>query len=207
MTEDRGPTAPRDADADADAALYFRSVSRAFLARRGAPLMLSAAEVDLVASWRKAGIPLDVVLEGIERTFERPPAASRPRGRGPTLAYCRAEVERAMARWRDRRAGEAGRSKPRRGKCERALAEVERFLAAPGPAPESVLAAARRARDLLLRRPMDEEALERLDAEADEALLRDAPEAERETAGAGRARRVRQLRESLDLPYFAPFNY
>jgi hypothetical protein len=205
MTEDRGPTAPRDAEADASS--YFRGVSRAFLARRDAPLMLSAAEIDLVASWRKAGIPLDVVLEGIERTFERPPAGSRPRGRGPTLAYCRAEVGRAMARWRDRRVGESGRSKPRQGKCERALAEVDRFLASPGPAPESVLASARRARDLLLLRPVDEEALERLDAEADEALLRDAPEAERKAAADGRARLVTRLRERLDLPYFALFNY
>ena len=49
---------------------------------RGAPLILSAAEVDLIAAWEKAGLPLDVVLEGIERTFERPAArapAARPR--------------------------------------------------------------------------------------------------------------------------------
>jgi hypothetical protein len=191
-----------------DAEAYFRGVARAFLARRGAPLMLSAAEVDLVADWRKAGVPLDVVLEGIERTFERRPAGDRPRGRGPTLAYCRAEVERAMARWRDRRVGEAGRSLPRHDKIERALAEVERFLVSPGDAPDALVAAARRARELLRRRPADEDALERLDAEADEALLGEMPEPpDRTAAGTGRARRLLRQRERYGLPYFAPFNY
>jgi hypothetical protein len=170
--------------------------------------MLSAAEIDLVAGWRKAGVPLDVVLEGIERTFERPPAGNRPRGRGPTLAYCRAEVERAMARWRDRRVGEAGRSKPRHDKVDRALAEAERFLASPGDAPAGLVAVAQRARELLRHLPADEEALERLDAEADEALLRAAPEPpDHKAAGAGRVPRLLRLRERYGLPYFAPFNY
>ncbi|MDD8026050.1 MAG: hypothetical protein PHI34_06020 [Acidobacteriota bacterium] len=188
---------------------YFQSVARAFLALRGAPLILSAAEVDLIAAWRAAGIPLLVVLEGIERTFERASARSRPRGRGPTLAYCRGEVERAMARRRDRRVGEAGRSKPREDKIARAAAETARFLAeAPGAGvPEILLAAAGRARDILGRSPADEEALERIDAEADEALLVLASEADARAAGPGRARLLRHMRERYGLPFFAPFNY
>jgi hypothetical protein len=186
---------------------YFQAVSRAFLALRGAPLILSAAEVDLLAAWKKAGLPLDVVLEGIERTFERPAARARPRGRGPTLAYCRAEVERARKRWLDRRAGESGSSQPPADKTVRAAAETARFLAGADAAPEILVDAARRARDILDRAPADEEALERLDAEAEEALLVLASEADLRAAGPGRARLLRHLRERYGLPFFAPFNY
>jgi hypothetical protein len=186
---------------------FFLRVSRAFLARRGAPLILSAAEIDLLAAWERAGIPADAVLEGIERTFERSAARIRQRGRGPTLAYCRAEVERAFARWRDRRVGESGPTAPRADKCDLAAAATARFLAVPGDAPESLIAAAGRARDILSRPPADEEALERLDAEADAALLACAPDGADQAAGAGRTRLLRRLREKYGLPYFAPFNY
>jgi len=189
---------------------YFQSVARAFLDRRGAPLILSAAEVDLIASWEKAGLPLDVVLEGIERTFDKPAAKARPRGRGPGLAYCKPEVERARRRWLDRRVGEDGRAGPRKDekdKAVRAAAETARFLDEQPGAPEILQDAARRARDVLSRAPADEEALERLDAETDEALLHLASEADLQAAGPGRAGLLRRLRERYRLPYFALFNY
>jgi hypothetical protein len=186
---------------------YFKQVSRAFLARRGAPLMLSAAEIDLIAAWERAGIPAEVALEGIERTFERAGARLRPRGRGPTLSYCRAEVERAFARWRDRRVGEGGRPALKSDACGRAAAETARFLADSREAPASLLEAAGRARDILARPPVDEDALEQLDAEADEALLESASDEDRRAAGPGRTRLLKRLREKYGLPYFAPFNY
>ncbi|MCX6559681.1 MAG: hypothetical protein NTZ26_04135 [Candidatus Aminicenantes bacterium] len=186
---------------------YFKRISRAFLARRGAPLILSAAEIDLIVAWERAGIPADAVLEGIERTFERSAARLRPRGRGPTLAYCRAEVERAFARWRDRRVGEAGRSAPKPDPCGRAAAETVRFLTDFGEAPVSLLRAADRAYNILTHPPVDEDALERLDAEADAALLASASDEDRRAAGPGRTRLLKRLRERYGLPYFAPFNY
>ncbi len=189
---------------------YFQSVSRAFLARRGAPLMLSPAEVDLIAAWEKAGLPLDVVLEGIERTFDKPAAKSRRGGRGPGLAYCRPEVERARRRWLERRVGESRPGAPaedRSAKAARAADAAARFREDSPGAPEILVDAARRAGQALGRAPVDEAALERIDAEADEALLQLATEQDVSAAGQGRARLLRHLRERYGLPYFALFNY
>ncbi len=190
---------------------YFKSVARAFLGRRGAPLILSAAEVDLVAAWEKSGLPLDVVLEGIERTFEKP-GARRARAAGGRigLAYCKPEVERARRRWLDRKTGGEKRAAPagsRDGQAARAGAEAARFLAEQAGAPEILRDAARRAQAVLGRLPADEEALEHIDAEADEALLHLASEADLRAAGPGRAKLLRRLRERYGLPYFALFNY
>lgn len=189
---------------------YFKSVARAFLDRRGAPLILSAAEVDLIAGWEKSGLPLEVVLEGIERTFDKPGARARATGARIGLAYCKPEVERARRRWLDRLVGEARRTGPeksRDGQAARAAQEADRFLAEQPGAPEILLDAARRARAVLDRLPVDEEALERIDAEADEALLHLAAEADLRAAGPSRAKRLRRLRERYGLPYFALFNY
>lgn len=189
---------------------YFKSVARAFLNRRGAPLILSAAEVDLIAAWEKSGLPLDVVLEGIERAFDKPGARARAAGARIGLASCKPEVERARRRWLDRRVGETRRIGPEKSrdlKAARAAEEAARFLAEQPGAPEILQDAARRARDVLGRLPADEEALERIDAEADEALLHLASEADLRAAGPGRAKLLRRLRERYGLPYFALFNY
>lgn len=49
---------------------YFQSIALHFFKHRGAPFFLSSKELDYIAGWEKMGIPLHVVLEGIERSFE-----------------------------------------------------------------------------------------------------------------------------------------
>ena len=93
---------------------YLAAVERAFLQRAGRGLMLSPADIALVAQWARAGVPVGVVLEGIEAAFVRPPSRA-PRG----LSYVRASVEAAFSAYRARQAG-GGASGPA---APRAVAE------------------------------------------------------------------------------------
>jgi hypothetical protein len=179
---------------------YFQEISRAFLARRGAPFFLSPKDLELIASWDKAGVPLAVVLEGIERAFA-PASEGRRSGRKIlTLAYCQNQVRKLYELRRDRRIGSVGGiALGREEKRLLALAAVDDFLARSA-APPGLEAIAGRARDLLAAAAPDEEALERLDGEADAALAAGAADRER-------TRRIKAQREKIRLPYFALFYY
>lgn len=76
---------------------YFGGVEAYFIERRGSPLFITPVEWFLVSKWEEQGIPLDVVKEGIDRVFERPRAAAKPR----KLGYCRQTVEAAFRRFRE----------------------------------------------------------------------------------------------------------
>jgi hypothetical protein len=74
-------------------------VEEYFVARRGDPLFLSNADWNLIRKWRRAGIPLRVVLRGIRDALDAHAHGwSRDRKVG-SLAYCAREVEAARERW------------------------------------------------------------------------------------------------------------
>lgn len=79
---------------------YLAEIERAFTAKAGRGLMLSPADRERVAAWARAGVPAAVVVEGIERAFDKPPAR-RVRG----LAYAASAIDRQIKLWRDARAG------------------------------------------------------------------------------------------------------
>jgi hypothetical protein len=71
---------------------YYRTIEAEFVRRRGASMLLSPRDWALIGDWQKAGIPLRIVLQGIDNVFDafdrRPPAARRIN----SLSYCRQEV-------------------------------------------------------------------------------------------------------------------
>ncbi|MGH9352076.1 MAG: hypothetical protein ACRD2G_07960 [Terriglobia bacterium] len=77
---------------------YFTEVEECFRRQRGTPSLLSTLDWALIESWKEAGIPLQAVCEGIERTFEK--YARRPRrfAKINTVAYCTREVMLAADR-------------------------------------------------------------------------------------------------------------
>jgi len=203
---------------------YYREVAKAFLDRRGAPFLLSARDVALIAEWEKKGLPLEVILEGIERAFEGGGAGRHPSGKVMSLAFCAPQVEKAFARHKDRRAGAEGRVKPRAAKKERAAAEVNRFLASFPQEVGGLRPLFERAASVLAAEPLDEEALDELDAEVDAALVRAVPEDEKDARGErlrdehpGRRKAEREAilaaalakdrRERFEVPYVALFHY
>src|SRR5512135_639186 len=109
---------------------YYQEIARAFLKRRGGGLVLSAKDMAVIAAWEEKRVPLDAVLEGIERAFD----GLKTRGRATRsvpLALCDRAVESAFAQHRERN---AGRRKPveashRADKRDKACREIGQALA------------------------------------------------------------------------------
>lgn len=80
---------------------YFTEIEEYFWKKRGTALLVSTLDWALMDSWKQAEIPLQAVLKGIDRTFEKYEARRR-RGRAAarkinSLAYCHQEVLAAAA--------------------------------------------------------------------------------------------------------------
>lgn len=71
---------------------YFTEIEERYRRCRGTPSMLSTLDWALIESWKEAGIPLEAVLTGIDRAFEkyarRPARFRKING----LAYCSQSV-------------------------------------------------------------------------------------------------------------------
>ena len=65
---------------------YFTEVEEHFARKRGKNLLIAPLDWCLVELWRDSGIPLHIVLRGIERSFES--AAKRQKSTPNTLFYC-----------------------------------------------------------------------------------------------------------------------
>lgn len=91
---------------------YFTEIEECFQRARGATILLSTLDWALIESWKEAGIPLESVLTGIERTFEKYHKRPQRFRKVNSLAYCSQEVLRAAdaADTSDERGAHAGRS-------------------------------------------------------------------------------------------------
>ena len=136
---------------------YFTEVEEAFRRCRSEPVLLSPLDWALVESWKDQGFPLDAVLLGIERAFERSRAAKRSYRKVNSLAYCSQEVFRAVE---ESRASAAQAGCPRPAKVQSpapfSAEEISRFLARCAAA---VRAASEGARELA-RKTLAEELAE-----------------------------------------------
>jgi hypothetical protein len=83
---------------------YFTEIEDAFVRRRGKHLFLSPMDWALMETWNQQGIPLHIVLRGVEKSFDS--FESRPRKRTvKSLLYCQEEVEAQFAEWVEARVG------------------------------------------------------------------------------------------------------
>jgi hypothetical protein len=88
---------------------YFRVIEEEFVRRRGAPLLLSPRDWALMASWREAGIPLRIAVQGIRNVFDAFERRAPTGRRVNSLSYCRQEVLSLFELYRAVRGAEAGR--------------------------------------------------------------------------------------------------
>ena len=67
---------------------YFTEIEECFQRCRGTRTLLSPLDWALIEAWKEAGVPLEAVLRGIERAFEK--FKKRPKGlqKVNSLAYC-----------------------------------------------------------------------------------------------------------------------
>ena len=88
---------------------YFTEIEDAFVRRRGKHLFLSPMDWALMETWKQQGIPLHIVLRGVEKSFDSYEA--RPRKRTvKTLLYCQEEVEAQYAEWVEAHVGSSTES-------------------------------------------------------------------------------------------------
>jgi len=120
---------------------YFTEIEECYQKCRGTRTLLSPLDWALIESWKDAGVPLEAVLTGIARAFEKYHTRQRKYRTVNALAYCTQEVMRAAE---EVQAGQA-QSAPRKDSPPPFTAEeIVRFLARNA---QSVEAASRKARD------------------------------------------------------------
>jgi hypothetical protein len=74
---------------------YFTEIEESFRRCRGAPGLLSTLDWALIESWKESGFPLEAVVIGIERSFEKFKKRPHRFRKVNSLAYCSQEVLRA----------------------------------------------------------------------------------------------------------------
>lgn len=203
---------------------YFQEIARVFFGLRGAPFVLSSSDMVAISSWEEMGIPLLIVLEGMERAFERYRKKAAGGREMHSLSYCGPEILKAYAEFRDRGIGESEKGESREDKRRKIKAEVQRFLSSAPPGTDFLGGVCREALSVLSRRGAPEETLERLDAKVEELIAREADPAIRaeaqsrvETDFPGRPpeelRRilnielVKRYRRRYRVPYLSYFYY
>ncbi|RKH14160.1 hypothetical protein D7V97_03735 [Corallococcus sp. CA053C] len=96
-----------------ESASFEELVQDYFLAVRGAGLMLSALDTQLVTAWAQEGVPFEVVARGISRSAEKALWDARP-GEPVlrSLRACRRQVETEIRKYRDLSAGQGEEAAP-----------------------------------------------------------------------------------------------
>lgn len=78
---------------------YFPAIAERFLSLRGAPLLASPADFQILTAWRRAGIPAAVVIDALEGVFHK--RAERGERGSVGLRYCIPAVEEAWQELRE----------------------------------------------------------------------------------------------------------
>lgn len=203
---------------------YFQSIALHFFKHRGAPFFLSSKELDYIARWEKMGIPLHVVLEGIERSFEIYRRKPGRKTKIHSLAFCDLQVLKAFEQDRERKVGHKKRIVERHEKRDRAKAEVERFLVKIPQQISYLKEAYFLAQKVLSQSHFDEEELERIEGKIEELLWKNSVDEEKERVKSGvlkdyefkqeeeferifKIKLVKVLRDKYKIPYISLFYY
>ncbi|RMG54780.1 MAG: hypothetical protein D6723_04275 [Acidobacteria bacterium] len=86
---------------------YFTEIEEHFVRRRGKHLYISSLDWALIESWKDMGIPLHVVLRGIDRVFDAYEASGRA-AEGKlinSILYCQQEVLNCFQEYKRARVG------------------------------------------------------------------------------------------------------
>lgn len=225
MTGEAGASAkpPMMSTDERDHSEYFQTIAREFLKKRGGALFLSPRELGAIAGWEARGIPVRVVLEGIERTFEAVKKKSRSI-REISLTFCDREVGRAWDQDRDRSAGRRAKSPLPSDKRDRARLEVERALKSLPSHETELIPLFESAFAALSADQPDEEALERTESAVEEILYARATPDEKarlirevgrdlaaqgpeDVEAASRTKIIKTMRTKLKIPYVSLYYY
>ena len=105
---------------------YYTEIEEYFWQKRGAHLLVSTLDWAVIETWQCAGVPLEVVLKGIDRAFERYDAKRRGRPI-KSLLYC---VDAVAAAAEEAKEAAAGGAAPGQRPAPFTTGEVPSFLRA-----------------------------------------------------------------------------
>ena len=117
---------------------YFTEIEEQFRKCRSEPVLLSPLDWALVESWKEQGFPLEAVLAGIARAFEKYQAGKHRYRKVNSLAYCSQEVFRAVEESRTS-AAQGGSERAAKADTEAPFSanEIARFLSRCADAVQS----------------------------------------------------------------------
>ncbi len=72
---------------------YFTEIEDEFVRRRGRHMLISPLDWSLIETWKERGVPLDVVLRGINTSFDNYDRKARHTSKVNSLLYCQQAVE------------------------------------------------------------------------------------------------------------------
>ncbi len=75
---------------------YFTEIEEYFWKKRGTAILLTTLDWALIDSWKQADIPIEAILKGIDRTFEKYEQRKGKTRRVNGLAYCHQAVLEAV---------------------------------------------------------------------------------------------------------------
>lgn len=107
---------------------YFTEIEDAFIRRRAKHLLLSPIDWAMMETWQERGIPLHIVLRGIESVFDQFDKNPRPRTI-KSLLFCREEIEAQFAEWTTSQIGKSDGSETTEQNPLLTRAAVEEHLA------------------------------------------------------------------------------
>jgi len=91
---------------------YFTEVEEEFVRRRGKHMLISPMDWALVESWKNAGIPLHIVLRGINEAFDNYDARAQKFRKVNSIFYCQQAIEASFAQYRLSQVGGSGGDLP-----------------------------------------------------------------------------------------------
>ncbi len=84
---------------------YFTEIEETFVRRRGRNLLLSPLDWSLIEAWQERGVPLHIILRGIEKVFDGVDQQPNRKRTIKSLSYCKEEVEAQYSEWLERQIG------------------------------------------------------------------------------------------------------
>jgi hypothetical protein len=87
---------------------YFSDIEETFIRRRGRNLLLSPLDWALIETWQERGVPLHIILRGIENVFDAYDKNPNKRRTIKSLTYCKEEIEAQYAEWLETQVGKNG---------------------------------------------------------------------------------------------------
>jgi hypothetical protein len=95
---------------------YFTEIEEEFVKRRGSHLLVSPLDWSLIEMWKQRGVPLHIVLRGINASFDSYDQRAARGRKVNSLLYCQQEVEAMFLEYCESRVGANVDAPPSNGK-------------------------------------------------------------------------------------------